>query len=203
MLEALWVCIWCMINCLSSERLLYLEEKMNDYLCHHGVIGMHWGVRLGPPYPLSREAEGVSQLTRSLSKIGYKEFDRLMSPKELELRKKGSCHDQVLYECSRLEKCGITPKVKFFIEADKNGQGGTTHSCVTFKLNNRFYWLENAWQDQKGLRAYTSEKKLVDDILRKWDKKREFPYVYDGNLDYKKMKPGMNLQQLIDVVEDL
>lgn len=27
-------------------------ETYNDWLAHHGIPGMHWGERNGPPYPL-------------------------------------------------------------------------------------------------------------------------------------------------------
>lgn len=30
---------------------------MNNELTHHGIIGMRWGVRNGPPYPLSRQLQ--------------------------------------------------------------------------------------------------------------------------------------------------
>lgn len=38
-----------------------------DYLCHHGILGMHWGRKNGPPYPL--DAEGHSQ---SEKKAGWR-----------------------------------------------------------------------------------------------------------------------------------
>lgn len=39
----------------------------SDELWHHGILGMHWGQRNGPPYPLSPGAHSVSE-----KKAGYK-----------------------------------------------------------------------------------------------------------------------------------
>ena len=57
-------------------------------LYHHGTLGMHWGIKLGPPYPLSKEAAGVNDLLKDLSSIQYKEFTTLMSPESV-AKKKG------------------------------------------------------------------------------------------------------------------
>lgn len=32
----------------------------NDYILHHGIAGQHWGVRNGPPYPLGRSGNTIS-----------------------------------------------------------------------------------------------------------------------------------------------
>ncbi len=36
------------------EYELYKPELDQNVLAHHGILGMHWGKRNGPPYPLSR-----------------------------------------------------------------------------------------------------------------------------------------------------
>lgn len=32
----------------------YKPELEDEFIKHHGILGMHWGTRNGPPYPLSR-----------------------------------------------------------------------------------------------------------------------------------------------------
>lgn len=37
----------------------------SNYLAHHGIIGMHWGERNGPPYPLDASAKSSSEKKKS------------------------------------------------------------------------------------------------------------------------------------------
>lgn len=178
-----------------------IYEAYPDELYHHGIQGMRWGIRLGPPYPLSQQAKAVKKLAGDLDKIGYKEFTRLMSPQEVVRMKAGSCHDQVLYEYNFLKKNGLAPKAHFFIETDDRGQGGQTHSMVYFQLNKKFIWIENAWEDQKGLHSYSSEESLLTDVRKRWGTSSEFPNIYDGDLDCEKLRPGMDLQEIVDVAD--
>lgn len=39
----------------------------SNYLAHHGILGMHWGKKNGPPYPLGAEDHSASE-----KKAGYK-----------------------------------------------------------------------------------------------------------------------------------
>lgn len=41
--------------------------KQNTYLQHHGILGMRWGVRNGPPYPI-----GVSRHSASEKRAGWR-----------------------------------------------------------------------------------------------------------------------------------
>lgn len=36
------------------------DISTDDFLAHHGIKGMNWGVRNGPPYPLSSQSDGYS-----------------------------------------------------------------------------------------------------------------------------------------------
>lgn len=170
-------------------------------LYHHGTLGMHWGIKLGPPYPLSKKAAGVNKLLKDLSRISYKEFTTLMSPESVANSKEGSCHDQTYFEATRLRELGIDPTIHFYIEANENGQGGTTHSFVSFNLAEKTYWMENAWEGNKGLHSYSDENQLKKDIAKHWEKNKKFPLLYSGVLNYSKLKPGMSLQDIIEAVE--
>lgn len=47
------------------------EFDVDEFLAHHGIEGMHWGVKNGPPYPLDRSKgsiESRKHLVRSKDK---------------------------------------------------------------------------------------------------------------------------------------
>lgn len=140
-------------------------------------------------------------LSKSMSDVKYKDFDRLMSPEEVAKARKGSCHDQVMYEYDQLKKMGKNPEATFVIEHDRNYNGGSTHSFVTYKEDGKIKWLENAWGDHKGIKEFNSFNELKKYIKNNYGgDTKKYPYISFYDFKPEKHKPGESLQELLDVV---
>lgn len=175
--------------------------RLGDFLMHYGVKGMHWGIRRTPEQLGHHKTP--RQLSRSLQKIKYKEFTKLMSPKAVEKLKKGSCHDQVMYEMSELRKMGIKPKAKFLMECSDDGQGGMTHSFVYYKKGKKTCWLENAWSNRAGITEYNSINDIKKEIRKahktgEFGNKAKYKNLIFADFDDRKHRPGESLQELVD-----
>ena len=134
--------------------------------------------------------------------IKYKNFTRLMSAQEVFEQKKGSCHDQVMFELYCLRRLGFNPTATFVYEyKDGNPVGGVTHSYVTYKREDgKLVWFENAWPGQKGFHVGTSSydfkamiKKLHNEgVFGNATKYPDIVFTSFGN-----HKPGETLQQFV------
>lgn len=174
---------------------------MNDFLMHYGIKGMHWGIRRTPEQLGHNKTP--KELSRSLRKIKYKDFTKLMSVSAVEKIKKGSCHDQVMFEMSQLRKMGIKPNATFVMECADDGRGGMTHSFVHYKKNGKTVWIENAWNNKAGIREYASLNDIKKEI-KKCHKNGSFgnSKVYNnlifGKFDDREHSPGETLQELVN-----
>lgn len=187
-----------------------MNEKAVIVLQHHGIKGQKWGVKKGPPYPLSEHPAGKftgSKDPKSLASwmknnISYVDYTTLKSPSETIKRGKGSCHDQVLLELEELRSMGYSPKATFLIEySPKSSQGGTTHSFVTYEQNGKTYWLENAWGGQEGLHEFNTLSEIEKHITKLHKEGKTGDYNQFPNLEFSDFgdhKPGESLQELID-----
>ena len=147
----------------------------------------------------------ANKVTQSMKDFKYKEFTKLMSPDAVSKQKKGSCHDQVMYELRELRKLGLDPKALFVME-HLGDKGGMTHSLVYFIKNNKAYWVENAWSNRAGVKEYDSIDAIKKEIRNAHrtgefgDNKKYFSLSF-GDFNDKAQKPGETLQELIDHIK--
>lgn len=201
-----------------TKKLCYGQFQGSE-LYHHGILGMHWGQRNGPPYPLdsatSRSVrKGIMQQVSSIktpenlvdfldSNIEYEDYKHLKSPAELLTSKRGECHSQAYFTIQQLRKMGKNANGVFFIEYDPlTNQGGQTHSFAYFKDHGTYNWVENAWSTQKGIHSYPSKQLMLDDVKKRHmreQKNKNFTKLAIGAFEPNDHKVGENLQQLVDI----
>lgn len=191
----------------------------SDFLMHYGIKGMHWGIRRFQEKGSSkRTPEGKkrysqhnkdrsnstpSELSKAMNRFKYKEYTKLMSHDEVEKSKRGSCHDQVMYEMTELRKMGIKPKAMFVMEIDSKGNGGMTHSFVYYKNGDKLSWLENAWRERAGITDYVSVKDIIKSIKKahasgNFGNKSKYNNLVFGTFNDKEHTPGESLQELVN-----
>ena len=125
----------------------------------------------------------------------------LYTPEEVMENKKGNCHDQVLFERAVLGKLGYSTGALFLFEHDGKGQGGETHSICYYIKDGKTNWFENAWTPKAGIHKYNSKPELIDAFKQMhnsgtWGNHNNFPEL---EIETFKGKPGMSLQQVVDV----
>lgn len=181
----------------NVERLIKQEKAVKVYMLDKEYRD-HW---TDPSMPTSPKELSNSMI----KKIRYKEFDRLMSPEQVQKTGKGSCHDQVIYEIAMLKKMGLSPKALFVMESSGN-KGGMTHSLVYFAKDGKIHWLENAWSDRAGLHTFNSVKEIKQEIKKAHEKgefgnKQSFSELSFGDFNVDSHKPGETLQELVDKIK--
>lgn len=79
---------------------------MGDYIYHHGIQGQKWGVRNGPPYPLSRQSSSKNHSSEDFDPFeAMSKIDKSLSKKEQDLLGVGNDES--------------TDDMKFFFNKDK------------------------------------------------------------------------------------
>ena len=130
--------------------------------------------------------------------ISYKNYTKLMTPEEVFNTKKGSCHDQVVFENYIFRRFNLTHGRIFAIEYNDNEtKGGRTHSFLWYKENNKYYWFENSWPSHLGINGpYNSLSDLKNDFKIKMLKETN---KYEKVLlkAVKNVKPGMTLNEYV------
>lgn len=91
----------------------------------------------------------------------------LQTPNQIITNKIGLCFDQVELEREILDQNNIKSQSYFIINYGKKIK---THTFITYKIKDTYYWFENAWTNEKGIHQYKTKKELLKDITDKFIK---------------------------------
>lgn len=132
--------------------------------------------------------------------IKYSNFTKLLSAKEVLNNKKGDCHSQCNLEIYLLNKLNIHGNKLFFIEYNGNeSTNAMTHTLVWYKANNKIYWIENAWENMRGIHGpYDSISNLKDEIVNihnKMPSSKRYPKLKFASISYDKI--GCSLSEYV------
>ncbi len=122
----------------------------------------------------------------------------LQSPESLLNTKLGVCWDQVELERYLLKDLDIKTYYLVLYDNIKN----PTHTFLTYKLNNKYYWFEHSWEDLKGIREYDDINSLLKDVIINFLK----DYNNDiSNLElkeYKKPKYNISAKEFMESMDN-
>lgn len=96
----------------------------------------------------------------------FNSFYYLQTPNELLKSKCGVCWDQVELERKLFQESNIDTKT-YFIYIIENDML-PSHTFLTYKLDNKYYWFEHSWNKYKGIYEYNSLKELLLDVTKKF-----------------------------------
>ena len=116
----------------------------------------------------------------------------IMSPEELLNKKIGVCWDQVELERKLFEESNIKNETYFIYIDDKNNL--PSHTFLVYYIDNKVYWFEHSWFDEKGIHEYNNLNDLLNDVEIKFIKSREneVPKGLDVFI-YRYNKPNYNI----------
>lgn len=151
---------------------------------------------------------------------------KLKLPSEVYVEKKGNCHDQALFEAFIFHSLGIINGQIFFVEFSKdNPIGGNSHTLTWFRTAAKeaklsadwkapfneenaakgpfkFWWFENAWEDQSGIHGpYNSVNEIKDAVLEVYNDDNDInSHKYDGIVfaTHSNYRCGMSLGEYVE-----
>ena len=166
--------------------------KMNDkYLKNADIVKEIMNLMENIEYGFLDKNNHNIFLGENIGKRFNQEY-HLMSPQELLQKKVGVCWDQVELERKLFIENNIKNSTYFIYIDDK--QSLSSHSFLVFSMNNKIYWFEHSWFDEKGVHEYNNIKDLLNDVKSKFIKSREneLPNFFKLYI-YKYDKPKYNI----------
>ena len=159
-------------------------------------MDINFTLELDTSIPMFQDPE---HLLEFLSGLEYVDFTQLMAPVEVVVVHAGSCHDQVMLEYDELEREGLSPFAKFIMAVDKDNIGGETHSFVYWIENGKAYWIENAWEDYRGIHEFNSEAELITTVVDAFTERNPGKYIYISDFNPADHTIGEDLDTFVDI----
>ena len=128
---------------------------------------------------------------------GYKKNYILSSPEEVVKNSLGTCFDLVELERSYFKSIGAKFNTYFMIYYESKKM--FTHTFVVYEENEKFYWFEYSWANNKGIHEYLSLYDLLTDVREKFKKNNNLKFMdldYLCVYKYKKPKYHIGLKDL-------
>lgn len=105
--------------------------------------------------------------------------------KDIEKYHVGVCWDFVNYQHDWFKKHNIKDNSYFFVmQKSDNPNDIVTHTFSIISINSTKYWFESSWSGHKGVHKVSGYKDVVNELIKKYDIKKEHPYsVFQYNPD--------------------
>ncbi len=116
----------------------------------------------------------------------------LQSPKETIKNKVGVCWDQVELERYYFKGNEWQEKTYYLVYHDKKIY--PTHTFLTYKKDDKYYWFEHSWENKKGIHEYLTLQELLLDVIKKFIKDElHNQYKKENILLYQYKKPRYHI----------
>lgn len=102
----------------------------------------------------------------------FNDFYYLQTPEELLKSKCGVCWDQVELERKLFNKENIEIATFFICTYDNDNL--PSHTFLTYKYNDKYYWFEHSWAMYKGIHEYNNILELLKDVKAKHLKEHNY-----------------------------
>ncbi len=133
----------------------------------------------------------------------FNKYYYLQSPEELKKSKLGTCFDQTELERKYFEERKIPAKTYFICSYDYSNSSFPSHTFLTFTKNDKHYWFEHSWVEEKGIHEYNSEKELLTSVKEKFITSHQneiSPETYTHIYLYDKPKSHISCKEFYEYV---
>lgn len=120
----------------------------------------------------------------------------LQSPDEVLASRVGICWDQVELERYYFEKLNIKTITYFICHYDNDRC--PSHTFLTYKENDKFYWFEHSWEIYRGIHEFDSMKDLLKEVREKFIITELSNNYSESNLllrEYSKPEYGISIEE--------